>query len=56
VSTYWLTEEALAVLHGLARCELCGGRGWVAVADPLYLDTLIDVRCPACCAQAGAKR
>jgi hypothetical protein len=49
VSTYWLTEEALAVLHGLARCVLCGARGWIEADDPLYPGASIDVRCPACC-------
>lgn len=47
---HWPTREALEVLHGDKLCETCGGRAWVAVADPLFPGALIDARCPACCA------
>lgn len=50
MSRHWPTDLALEVLHGPDRCRLCGGREWVAVDDPLYPGTLVDVRCPACCA------
>lgn len=51
---HWPTEAALEVLHGAGRCTVCGGRGWVAVNDPLYPGALIDARCPQCCATRQA--
>ena len=45
---HWPTEAALELLHGPDRCGACGGRGWVAVPDPLFDDALVDQRCPDC--------
>lgn len=52
MTNYWLTDDALEVLHGPGRCDSCGGRGWVATEDPLYPEALIDARCPDCAKKA----
>lgn len=54
MNRHWPTDAALELLHGPDRCQTCRGSGWVAVEDPLYPDTLIDVRCPECARTAKA--
>lgn len=50
---HWPTDQALEFLHGTDRCATCRGTGWVAVADPLYPEASIDVRCPTCVERTG---
>lgn len=49
MTNYWLTDDALEILHGPDRCQECRGREWIEVEDPLYAGASIDVRCPVCC-------
>ena len=53
---HWPTEQALRLLHGPDLCEMCGGRGWIAVPDALYDGEYYDARCPECAATKQALR